>query len=85
MDRKLKVTILYDAVEDQVKEQALARGEKFPPLAYEEIGAALRERGHTVQRIAARSALELAGQIERDDSDIIFNICESFEGVRQAV
>ena len=83
MDRKLKVTILYDAIEDQIKEQAIGRGEKFSALAYEEIGAALRERGHTVQRLAARSPLELAGQLAKDDSDIIFNICESFEGVAQ--
>jgi D-alanine-D-alanine ligase len=83
MDRKLKVTLLYDGIEDRVKEEALARGEKFPALAYEEIAAALKERGHQVQRLAARSALELAAQIERDDSDLIFNLCEGFAGVAQ--
>lgn len=83
MDRKLKVTILYDAIEDQIKEKSIARGEKFPPLAYEEISEVLGQRGHSVQRLAARSALELAGQLARDDSDVIFNICESFQGVAQ--
>jgi D-alanine-D-alanine ligase len=83
VERKLKVTILYDAIEDETKAAAIGRGETYPPLVYDEIGEVLAARGHTVQTIAARSALELASQIEKDDSDIIFNVCESFGGVGQ--
>jgi D-alanine-D-alanine ligase len=83
VDKKLRVTLLYDGVEDDVKAQALARGEKFPPLAHEEISAVLRERGHEVRVLPARSALALAADIQRDESDIICNLCESFEGVAQ--
>jgi len=83
VDRKLKVTLLYDAIEEKFKAEALERGERFPPLAHEEIGAALTERGHTVKRLAARTVLELARELESDDSDIIFNLCESFAGIGQ--
>ena len=79
--QKLKVTILYDAVEDDVKAEEEAKGNPTP-LVSEEIEAVLRERGHTVRRLAARgTALDLAKQIQDDDSDIIFNVCESFHGV----
>jgi hypothetical protein len=81
VDRKLKVTILYDAVEDREKALAIERGEKVSPLVHEEVGKLLAEAGHAVQRIAARSALELATQLEQDDSDLIFNVCESLGGV----
>lgn len=82
MERKLNVTVLYDAVEDEVKATAQARGERFPALAYEEIGAALSALGHTVRPLAAaQSALKLAAQIAEDGSDLIFNVCESFGGV----
>jgi D-alanine-D-alanine ligase len=80
--QKLKVAVLYDAVEDEEREQADQRGEDPPPLVSEEIAQALSERGHEVRRLpAAGGALDLAGQIARDDSDIIFNVCESFGGV----
>ena len=78
---KLKVTILYDAVEDRVKAEDAAAGEAPPPLVGEQIEAALRERGHEVRRLAATgTALDLARQIQQDDADIIVNVCESFHG-----
>ena len=83
MQRNLKITLLYDAIEDDIAGAARSRGEQVPPLAYEQIGEVLAARGHQVQRIAARSVLELASQIASDDSDLIFNVCESFGGVGQ--
>lgn len=81
MDRKLKVTILYDAVEDDEQAKAAARGDKVVPLVYEEVGKLLTEAGHTVSTIAAKSAVDLAAQLDRDQSDLIFNVCESLGGV----
>ena len=79
--QKLKVTILYDGVEDAVQAEEQAKGEPIR-LVSEEIEAVLTERGHEVRRLAARgTALDLARQIELDDSDVIFNVCESFHGV----
>lgn len=81
MDRKLRVTILYDAVEDDERNKAKERGETWPPLMYEVLDEILTTAGHTVERIAARNAVELAAQLERDESDLIFNVCESLGGV----
>jgi D-alanine-D-alanine ligase len=84
LERKLKVTILYDAVEDEESAKCVARGE--PPLAlvHELLGNTLRERGHEVRTLAAgATVIELAAQIQKDDSDLVFNVCESFGGVNQ--
>jgi D-alanine-D-alanine ligase len=81
VERKLKVTILYDAIEDTVREQARASGEATGRLVYEELADVLSERGHTVSFLAARSAVELAAQLEQDESDLVFNVCESLGGV----
>jgi D-alanine-D-alanine ligase len=79
---KLRVTILYDAVEDAAKAEDAASGEAPAPLVSEQIEAVLRERGHAVRRLAATgTALDLARQIQQDDADVIFNVCESFHGV----
>ena len=78
--QKLTVTVLYDAVEDQVKAESAANGEPLT-LVSEEIEKALTSRGHTVRRLAARgTALDLARQIQEDEAEIIFNVCESFHG-----
>jgi D-alanine-D-alanine ligase len=81
VNRKLKVAILYDAIEDDERAKAQARGEPISRLVYEEIGAILSAAGHTVHNMAARSATDLATQLARDDSDLIFNVCESLGGV----
>lgn len=76
----MRISILYDSAEDQEKQAAAERGEELV-LVSEEIGAALQAKGHEVRRLAAvGSALELARQIAEDDSDLIFNNCESFGG-----
>lgn len=80
MERKLKITILYDAIEDLVREEQRARGEKTSRLVYEELQDVLTERGHRVGRIAAVDARQLAEELQRDDSDLVFNVCESLRG-----
>jgi D-alanine-D-alanine ligase len=75
---KWKVTILYDSVED----------EEAPPDAdlpvYQQVMKALESRGHRVKAMAAESKIKsLVAQIEKDDSEVIFNLCESLAGVDQ--
>ena len=41
---KPTITILYDAEEDRVREQALAKGEKFPALVCNQIEESLTKR-----------------------------------------
>jgi D-alanine-D-alanine ligase len=77
----LKITILYDAIEDKFKAEA---DEKPFPLVYEAVSEALRERGHEVRLLAAQPEIrELIAQLEQDDGDLIFNLCESLVGVSQ--
>ena len=81
----MKISILYDSVEDKDKQEAAEKGEELV-LVSEEIAEALAAKGHEVRRLAAAgTALELARQIAEDDSDLIFNNCESFagEGIRE--
>jgi D-alanine-D-alanine ligase len=81
--RKLKVTLLYDAVEDQAKVEAKAKGKKFS-LTYEAVAQALRKRGHTVDLLAAtRDIRSLVARVDKLDSEVIFNLCESLGGVSQ--
>ncbi len=71
-----KLTILYDAVEDQEP----TPGEDSP--VYQQVKRALERRGHSVTAIAAdRKIKSLVAQIEKDPSDVIFNLCESLAGV----
>lgn len=80
---KLKITLLYDAIEDKEKAEAKERGEKLP-LVYEQIMQVLTKRGHTVNLLAAEPKIrDLVSHIEKDDSDIIFNLCESLGGISQ--
>lgn len=81
--RKLKVTILYDEIEDREKANAEAEGKKFP-LAYKQVEQALSERGHTVDVMAASSDIvDLVSKVRNLDCDILFNLCETFGGVSQ--
>ena len=84
LERKLKVTILYDAVEELEREQARARGEAPQQLVCETLSEALRSSGHEVRALGAgKTALELAAQIQKDEADLVFNVCESFGGINQ--
>ena len=81
--RKLKVTILYDAVEKVEKAEAEAEGEKIT-LAGEYVEKALTPLGHEVRLLSAPANVrDLAALISKDDSDLIFNLCESLGGVSQ--
>jgi D-alanine-D-alanine ligase len=84
MERKLKISVLYDAVEEREREQAAARDEPPQKLVCEILNEVLREQGHEVRALAAAStALELAAQVQKDDADLVFNVCESFGGINQ--
>ena len=82
--KTLKITILYDAVEEADKKEAEAAGEKVPPLVCEQVEQVLSRHGHEVKRLAAEHKIrDLASQIMKDDSDLIFNLCESLGGISQ--
>lgn len=75
---KLTVTLLYDMIEDQ---ESSAYEEK--PV-YQAVQEVLEERGHEVRTLAAGADVhKLVGDLERDDSDIVFNLCESLNGVER--
>jgi D-alanine-D-alanine ligase len=75
---KLKVTILYDSIEDTEK----VPGADTP--VYREVATALKRRGHEVKPLPADANLRsLVSQVEKDDGDVIFNLCESLGGVDQ--
>lgn len=77
---KLKITILYDAVEDKAKAEAAAMGDKSP-FVFEQIADVLTKQGHQVTMLAAeRKVKNLVGLLEKDNSDVIFNVCESLGG-----
>ncbi len=78
---KPTITILYDADEERVREQALAKGEKFPTLVSQQIEEVLTKRGYTIKKLAAMPPVKkLVRQLEDDNSELIFNICESLGG-----
>lgn len=76
MDPK-KITILYDAAEDEAKAEAEAEG-KPCPLAYCQVAEALGKRGHSVRTVAVNAKISrLVDELEKDGSDVIFNLCEA--------
>jgi D-alanine-D-alanine ligase len=78
---KPSVTVLYDAQEDSVRDEELAEGKKVPRLVKQQIETVLTKRGYAVKCLAAEAPIKkLVRQIEDDDSDVIFNICESLGG-----
>jgi D-alanine-D-alanine ligase len=78
--RKLNVTVIYDSLEDRVQAERKARGEKCPPLVCELLEGVLREAGHNVRKLGLGSVQEAVGAIAADESDLVFNVCESFDG-----
>jgi D-alanine-D-alanine ligase len=79
----MKITILFAATEQEEKIEAEAEGEKVT-LVSEQVKEILVSLGHEVQFLAARSDIrQLAGALTKDDSDLIFNLCESLGGVSQ--
>jgi len=73
---KRSISLLYDEVEDR---EPTPNGD--PPV-YQEVRHALRERGYSIATLAASPDIEdLVKRIQRDKSEIIFNLCESLGGV----
>jgi D-alanine-D-alanine ligase len=79
---KTKITILYDSTGAPPLRVPSPEG-KLEPAVYvhEQIADALTKRGHTVTLLPAERRIRaLSLQLEKDQSDVIFNICESFGG-----
>ncbi|HEX5660213.1 MAG TPA: hypothetical protein VFX59_23625 [Polyangiales bacterium] len=80
MSRTLKITVMYDSLEDRVQAERKAQGEKCAPLVCELLEGALREAGHTVTRLSVANTRAAVAGLADDDSDLVFNVCESFNG-----
>jgi D-alanine-D-alanine ligase len=79
----MKITILFDATEQDDKIEAEAEGQKVT-LVSEQVKDILVSLGHEVRFLAARPDVrQLAATLTKDDSDLIFNLCESLGGVSQ--
>jgi len=82
-DRSLQITIVYDVTEEEDKAEAQADGEKITLVA-EQVEKVLNELGHKVNKLVAKPNIrDLAGRIANDNSELIFNLCESLGGVSQ--
>jgi D-alanine-D-alanine ligase len=78
MSPQRSVTLLYDATEDD----AQPKGADQP--VYQQVQRALSERGHELRTIAATPDLpRLVDALERDKSDLVFNLCEGLGGIDQ--
>jgi len=80
-EKKPTITVLYDAQEKSVRKEEIAEGKKVPELVSTQIEKVLTKRGYTVKVLAAEAPIKrLVRQLEDDNSDLIFNICESLGG-----
>ena len=79
---KLKITVLYDSTDTPPPRVPSADGKLEPAVfVHEQIADALAKKGHTVTLLPAeRRVRALALQLEKDQSDVIFNVCESLGG-----
>jgi D-alanine-D-alanine ligase len=78
---KPSIIILYDADEDAVRDEALAKGEPFPRLVCEQLADALSSRGYDITCFAATQPVDaLMHRLADDNHDLIFNVCESLGG-----
>jgi D-alanine-D-alanine ligase len=76
MSPRQGVTLLYDASEDE--EQAKDADQPV----YQQIQRALGERGYAVKTLAATPDLpKLARELGKDESAVMFNLCEALGGV----
>jgi D-alanine-D-alanine ligase len=83
MDEKQSITVLYDAAEDIEKAKADEVGKPFP-LAYAQVAEALEKRGHNVKTVAVTKKIRsLVTVVDKDDSDVIFNLCEAIASTSQ--
>src|SRR5688572_17862724 len=83
MDEKHSISVLYDAAEDIEKAKADEVGKPFP-LAYAQVAEALEKRGHKVKTVAVTKKIRsLVTVVDKDDSDVIFNLCEAIASTSQ--
>jgi D-alanine-D-alanine ligase len=83
MNDKRRISIFYDAAEDIEKAKAEKQGKPFP-LAYAQVAEALTKRGHFVQTVAVTKKIRnLVSLVEKDSSDVIFNLCEAIASSSQ--
>ena len=69
--------MLYDSAEDIEKAKAEQEGKPFP-LAYAQVADTLEKRGHKVKTIGVTKKIHnLVALVEKDTSDVIFNLCEA--------
>lgn len=78
--RSQQISILYDASEEEEREKEVAEKGSAPPLVHELLSEVLLGLGHQVRSIRGETPLALARHLEGDASDLIFNVCESFQG-----
>src|SRR5262245_36786470 len=79
----MKITMLFDATEQDDKIEAEAEGQKVT-LVSDQVKEILETLGHEVRFLAARPDVrQLAAALTKDDSELIFNLCESLGGVSQ--
>jgi D-alanine-D-alanine ligase len=81
--RQLKISILYDAVEQSDRAAELAAKGKAAPLICELLKDVLTQAKHEVSVLPAHSVQQLAASLADDSSDLIFNVCEGIAGVGQ--
>jgi D-alanine-D-alanine ligase len=78
-----RISVFYDAAEDVEKQKAEKEGKPFP-LAYAQVAEALEKRGHKVRTVAVNKKIgTLIGLVEKDESDVIFNLCEAIAATPQ--
>jgi D-alanine-D-alanine ligase len=83
MQQKTNITVLYDAAEDVEKAKADKAGKPYP-LGYAQVAEALEKRGHKVQTVGVTKKIRsLVALIEKDSSDVIFNLCEAIASSSQ--
>ena len=77
----MRVTLLYDVVEEEDE------GPKADAPVYKEVARCLEQRGHEVETIVTdRNIRGLVTALEKDQCDMVFNLCESLAGVdRKAI
>lgn len=76
---KLKVTVLYDATDDEVKGSAQTKAKDRQ--VWEQVTDVLSKRGHEVMPLPAEPKVRmLVSQLMKDESDLVFNICEGLAG-----
>ena len=79
----MKITVLYDQSEgrEEYPGDQYLRGRKRKRITDREaIANALRELGHEPSELAVDGKLSTLRKIAKNDADLFFNLCESYNG-----